>query len=245
MAEHTNAQLGFPSTHWSRVARAADPAGPDARAALAELCESYWYPIYAWIRRKEHDADLALDLTQEYFARLLEKGVLAAADPHKGRFRSFLRTDCGFFLADARDRRNRLKRGGGLRVVSIDAAAAESHYGVEPAGGLTPEQLFDRTWAMAVLNQAFRRLAAEYAQTGRAALFEQLEPTLTHGPRAAPYATIASRLAMTEPAVQQAASRLRKRFGALLREQVAATLDEPNEAAIADEIRDLYAALGG
>lgn len=247
MAERMTPEDSFPTTHWSRVARAVDLAAPDApeaRAAFAELCESYWYPIYVLIRRKGHDRDEALDLTQEYFARLLEKRVLAAADPCKGRFRAFLRTDCGFFLADARDRRDRLKRGGGVAVLSIDAAGAEGRYGIEPAAGLTPEQLFDRAWGVAMLDQTLARLAAEYTSAGRAALFEQLEPTLTPGTRAEPYATIASRLGMTEAAVQQAASRLRKRYGALLREEVAATLDEPDEAAVKGEIRDLFAALG-
>lgn len=245
MAGHPDPKAGFPTTRWSRVARAADPAAPEARAAMAELCGSYWYPIYAMIRRKGHDADAALDLTQDYFARLLEKGVLAAADPGKGRFRAFLRTDCGFFLADARDRRGRLKRGGGAAVLSIDADGAEGRYRVEPAGGLTPEQLFDRAWAVAMLDRALRRLAEEYTRSGRAALFEQLEPTLTPGPRAEPQATIAARLGMTEAAVQQAAARLRKRYGAMLREEVAATLETPDEAAVQDEIRDLFAALGG
>jgi DNA-directed RNA polymerase specialized sigma24 family protein len=244
MAQHTTSDARFPTTHWSRVARAVAPGDPGARAALAELCGSYWYPIYALIRHKGHDPDEALDLTQEYFARLLEKGVLAAADPGKGRFRAFLRTDCGFFLADARDRRDRLKRGGAVAVLSIDAASAEGRYRVEPAGGLTPELLFDRAWAVALLEQGMGRLAAEYVGSGRADLFERLEPTLTRGPRAETYATIATRLGMTEAAVQQAALRLRKRYGALLREEVAATLDGPDEAAVEDEIRDLFTALG-
>jgi DNA-directed RNA polymerase specialized sigma24 family protein len=234
----------FPTTHWSRVARAVDPSAADARAALAELCGAYWYPIYAFIRRKGHDTDQALDLTQEYFVRLLEKGVLAAADPSKGRLRAFLRTDCGFYLADARDRRDRLKRGGAVAFLSIDAAGAEGRCRLEPAGTLTPELLFDRAWAVALLEQAMSRLAAEYAGSGRADLFERLEPTLTRGPRAEPYATIAKLLGMTEAAVQQAASRLRKRYGALLREEVVATLDGPDEAAVEGEISDLFTALG-
>jgi len=243
MPEHMTPDARFPTTHWSRVAQAANPGAPDARAALAELCESYWYPIYALIRRKGNDPDQALDLTQEYFARLLDKGVLAAADPDKGKFRAFLRTDCGFFLADARDRHNRLKRGGGVAVVSIDAAGAEGRYRVEPEGGLTPEKLFERAWAIALLDQALQRLAAEYSTAGRVELFERLEPTLTRGPRTEPYSTIAARLGMTEAAVQQAASRLRKRFAMLLRAAVAATLDSPDEAAVEGEIRDLFAAL--
>src|SRR5262249_56362670 len=120
---------------------------PDAGAALAELCAAYWYPVYALIRRRGHDPDAAADLAQDYFAHLLEKGTLAAADPSKGRFRAFLRTDCGFFLADARDRAARLKRGGGVTPISIDARDAEGRYLVEPADELTPERLFDRAWA--------------------------------------------------------------------------------------------------
>ena len=122
----------FPTTRWSRITRAADPAGPGARAALAELCAAYWCPIYALIRRRGHDLDAALDLTQDYFARLLEKGTVAAADPTKGRFRSFLLADCSFFLADRRDRDRALRRGGGRPVVSIDARDAEGRYVLEP-----------------------------------------------------------------------------------------------------------------
>ncbi len=235
---------GFPTTHWSRVAAAGDAGHPDARAALAELCAAYWYPVYALIRRRGHGPEAAADLAQDYFARLLEKGTLAAADPARGRFRSFLRADCGFFLADARDRRDRLKRGGGVAPVSIDARDAEDRYRVEPADDLTPERLFDRAWAVALLDRAMARLAAEYAASGRSALFERLEPALSPRPDAEPYAAIAARLGMTEAAVQQAASRLRKRYRAALREEVGATLRDPDGPAVEEEIRDLFAALG-
>jgi RNA polymerase sigma-70 factor (ECF subfamily) len=243
MAEPTPPAARFPTTRWSRVRAAAGRSEPDAMTALAELCAAYWYPVYAFIRRRGHDPDAAADLAQDYFARLLEKGTLAAADPAKGRFRAFLRTDCGFFLADARDREARLKRGGGVASISIDARDAEGRYRVEPAGGLTPERLFDRAWAVALLERALARLAAEYAAAGRAALFERLEPTLTPGPHAEHYAVIARQLGMTEAAVQQAASRLRKRYRALLREEAAATLHEPDEAAVEDEVRNLFASL--
>jgi hypothetical protein len=132
----------FPSTCWSRVVTAADPGHPDARAALAELCDAYWFPVYALIRRKGHDPDVARDLTQDYFACLLEKPVLAAADRQKGRFRAFLLTDCVYFLANAHDWAARLKRGGGRTFVPIDSGAAEGRYGTEPAHDLTPERLF-------------------------------------------------------------------------------------------------------
>jgi RNA polymerase sigma-70 factor (ECF subfamily) len=245
MAEPIPPAARFPTTRWSRVLAAGGRSTAEAGAALAELCAGYWYPVYALIRRNGHDPHTAADLAQDYFARLLEKGTLAAADPAKGRFRAFLRTDCGFFLADVRDRQARLKRGGGVAPISIDARDAEGRYRVEPAGGLTPERLFDRAWAMALLERALARLAAEYDAAGRAALFAHLEPTLTPRPHAESYAVIAQRLGMTEAAVQQAASRLRKRYRALLREEAAATLHEPDEAAVEDEVRDLFTALGG
>jgi RNA polymerase sigma-70 factor (ECF subfamily) len=243
MAEPTPSAARFPTTRWSRVLAAAGRSEPDAGAALAELCAAYWYPVYALIRRSGHDPDAAADLAQDYFTHLLEKGTLAAADPSKGRFRAFLRTDCTFFLADARDRAARLKRGGGVTPISIDARDAEGRYLVEPADELTPERLFDRAWAEALLDRALARLAAEYAGSGRAALFARLEPTLMPGPHAEPYAAIAERLGITEAAVQQAAHRLRRRYRARLREEAAATLHEPDEAAVEDEIRELIASL--
>ena len=245
MAEPTPSAARFPTTRWSRVLAAAGRSEPDAGAALAELCAAYWYPVYALIRRSGHDPDAAADLAQDYFTHLLEKGTLAAADPSKGRFRAFLRTDCNFFLADARDRAARLKRGGGVTPISIDARDAEGRYLVELADELTPERLFDRAWAEALLERALARLAAEYAGSGRAALFAQLEPALMPGPHAEPYAAIAERLGMTEAAVHQAASRLRRRHRARLREEAAATLHEPDDAAVEQEIRDLFAALAG
>ena len=243
MAEPTPSAARFPTTRWSRVLAAAGRSEPDAGAALAELCAAYWYPVYALIRRRGHDPDAAADLAQDYFVHLLEKGTLAAADPSKGRFRAFLRTDCGFFLADARDRAARWKRGGGVTPISIDARDAEGRYLVEPADELTPERLFDRAWAEALLERALARLAAEYAGSGRAALFAQLEPALMPGPHAEPYAAIAERLGITEAAVQQAAHRLRRRYRARLREEAAATLHQPDEAAVEDEIRELIASL--
>lgn len=225
---------------------AGDPRDRQARAALEELCRDYWYPLYALIRRKGFGADEAADLTQAYFARLLEAGVLAAADRRKGRFRAFLRTDCGFFLSHRVERDCAAKRGGGAASLSIDARDAEGRYLREPADpGLSPDRLFDRAWALRLLDGVLGRLAREYAETGRAAQFEALQVVLSEGPRSVPYATIAARLGTSVGAVQAAVQRLRRRYRELLREQVAATLENPDEAAIDEELRKLFAALGG
>lgn len=243
MAESMPPAARFPTTRWSRVARAGGPPTPEARAELAALCGAYWYPIYALIRRGGHGPDESLDLTQDYFARLLEKGTVAAADPVKGRFRAFLLTDCSFFLADRRDHDRAAKRGGGRPAMSIDADEAEGRYGHEPAHGDTPERLFERAWALALLDQALDDVGQHYAATGRAALFARLRPALTAA-AAASHAEIARELGMTAAAVQIALHRLRARFGAALRDRVAATLDDPSPADVDDEIRTLFDALG-
>jgi DNA-directed RNA polymerase specialized sigma24 family protein len=234
---------GFPTTRWSRVAHAVNSAAPEARAALAELCGTYWYPIYALIRRKGHDPDEALDLTQDYFARLLETGVLASADQRRGRFRAFLRTDCGYFLSHHRECGHALKRGGNHTAWSIDARDAEGRYLREPVDSTTPERLFDRTWALNLLEEVLKQLAREHADSGRASQFKMLEGAIGKQARQVSYADLAARMGTSEGAVQQAVQRLRKRYKAILRERIAATLDAPDEAAIDDEIRDLFTAL--
>jgi RNA polymerase sigma factor (sigma-70 family) len=234
---------GFPTTDWSRVAHAVNPAAPEARAALADLCGAYWFPIYALIRRQGHGPDEALDLTQDYFARLLEQGVLASADHYKGRFRAFLRTDCGFFLSHHHERRRALKRGGDQAALPIDARDAEGRYLREPVDATTPERLFDRTWTMNLLAEVLKQLAREYADTGRATQFEILQGSIGKQARQISYADLAARMGTSEGAVQQAVQRLRKRYKAILRERIAATLDDPDQAAIDDEIRDLFTAL--
>jgi DNA-directed RNA polymerase specialized sigma24 family protein len=236
---------GFPTTRWSQIAQAVDCDDPDAHAALENLCKVYWYPIYAFIRRKGHDAEQALDLTQDYFARLLEKRTVAAADRGKGRFRSFLLRDVSFFLANRFDRDRAVKRGAGRPVLSIDASDVESRFLREPWHELTPERLFDRAWALTLLSRAFDRLALDYAASGRGALFDRLQGVLAGGSDAVPYAIVAALLGMTEVAVQQAASRLRKRYRKVLRDEIAATLDNPRDANITSEIRDLHGALSG
>jgi RNA polymerase sigma-70 factor (ECF subfamily) len=234
----------FPATRWSLVARAGGVSSPDAREALELLCRAYWFPIYAFVRRHGADAEAALDLTQTYFTRLLEKDLLLVADPQKGRFRSFLKTDCTYFLADQRDRERAQKRGGVRAMIRIEALDAEDRYLREMADELTPERQFDRTWALTLLDRVLDQLAVEYAGSGRGALFERLQGVLTRGSPLGRYAELAAQLGMTEGAVQVAVHRLRRRYRAILREQIAATLDDPTDADVEDEIRALFAALG-
>ncbi len=215
-----------------------------ARDALAALCAAYWYPLYAFIRRKGNAPDAALDLTQEYFAGLLERGAVAAADPTKGRFRSFLLADCTHFLAHRREHDRALKRGGGLALLSLsmDTHDAEVRYLREPSHQDTPERLFERDWALAMLEAVLARLRGEYHDSGRGEVFEALKVALSEGPRSIRQAELAARLGTTEGAVQVAVHRLRKRYRAMVREAIAATVADASE--VEDEIRALFAALG-
>ncbi len=231
----------FPSTHWSRVVAAGDPGTPEAREALAALCDAYWYPIYAYIRRRGQTPEQAQDATQDFFAYLLEQDLIARADPGRGRFRSFLRGVCDNHLANRRDRANARKRGGGRPMISIDASDAEGRYAREPAHELTPDRIFDRSWALTLLGLVLDKLRREYEEAGGASTFEELRGVLTGGRTADPYATIAARLDTTEGAVRVAVHRLRRRYGVLLRAEIAATVNDPGE--VDDEIRSLFAAL--
>jgi len=232
------ATASFPTTHWSLVIQAGSPVSPQARASLAELCSVYWYPLYAFIRRQENDPDRALDLTQAFFARLLEKGVLATVEKDKGRFRSFLRIVCKNFLIDESRRK---KADPTLNAISIDAHNAESRYQLEPADPMTPERLFDRAWAMTLLARALDSLAREYSEKGEAELFAKLKIVLTQGKKAVSAKTLAAQLGMSEPAVNTAIHRLRKRYRKTLEAQIIATLDQPSD--LDDEIRSLMDAI--
>jgi RNA polymerase sigma-70 factor (ECF subfamily) len=240
--EQNPAAGGFPTTHWSLVLAAGDPGGPSAREALAELCQSYWFPLYAYIRRRGHNSDRAQELTQDLFVRLLEKEVLAAADPARGRFRAFLRAVCADFLANHRDWVGARKRGGDRIFIPINVAEAEDRYAAEPGHDLTAERIFDRSWALTLLGRVLDLLRGEYDRAGQTAAFAELSPVLTEGAGVVPYATLAARLGTTEGAVRVAVHRLRRRYGALLRTEIAATVDDPAE--VDDEIRDLFSALG-
>jgi RNA polymerase sigma-70 factor (ECF subfamily) len=226
----------FPTTRWSLVIEAGLLTSPQARAALADLCSAYWYPLYAFIRRKGNDPDRAHDLTQGYFARLLEKGIIARADQSKGRFRAFLRADCQHFLFD--QHRRRTVREGVISPVSIDGHDAENRYRFEPADALTPDRLFDRAWASTLLDRVLDLLVREYSAKGRSGVFDRLKISLTQGKGAVPAATLAAQLGTTEAAVHTAVHRLRKRYREILQEQIAATLHDPSE--MDDEIRSLF-----
>jgi RNA polymerase sigma-70 factor (ECF subfamily) len=233
----------FPTTQWSRIACAGAAGTPEAQAAIADLCQHYWYPIYALIRRKGHGPDEALDLTQDYFARLIGKGLLAKVDSLKGRFRDILKVDCGYFLADRRDHERALKRGGGRKFIQISVDAAEVRYRVEPVdtSAITPDQLFDRAWAMDLLERAMARIAREYADAGRETEFESMRKVLAGG---GGHAEIAAAMGRSVDAIESASRRLRRRFAAIIREQIAETLDHPTRDEIEDEVRALFVAIG-
>jgi RNA polymerase sigma factor (sigma-70 family) len=234
---------GFQTTHWSLVLRAGHREDRDADAALAALCERYWYPLYAYVRRHVADTHEAQDLTQEFFARLLEKQYLAVADPQRGRFRCFLLASLKHFLANEWNRAHAQKRGGGVRRLSLDLECGESRLRLEPWHELTPERLFERQWVLTLLDLVMRRLQEEVRASGKAAQFERLKDVLTGDRERLPYATLATEMGVSEEAARQAANRLRKRYRELLRAEVAQTLPEP--ADVDDEIRNLFEVLGG
>jgi RNA polymerase sigma-70 factor (ECF subfamily) len=237
--------LGFPdarvfaTTHWSLVL-AAKGGTTSAHTALSRLCETYWYPLYAFVRRQGHGPHDAQDLTQEFFARLLDKDWLDSTDPARGRFRSFLLVAVKRFLANEWDKARAQKRGGGATIFSMDETSAESRYRHEPAETITAEQLFDRRWALTLLDQVLARLRDEMASAKKLEQFEALKFCLT-GENAAAYSEIARLLATSEGAVKVAIHRLRERYRALIRAEIAQTVGSEEE--VDDELRQLFAAL--
>ncbi len=231
----------FAATRWTLVLSAARGAQtPRAAAAMAELCRIYWYPLYAFIRRRGHDVHDAEDLTQEFFARLLDKHFLAAADREKGRFRTFLLMTVKRFLANEHDRTQARKRGGGQRIVPLEGLEPEARYHQEPADSLTPERLFEQQWALTLLDQVLSRLQAEMTAAGKAALFEAMKGHLTGGGDES-YAATAARLGMSAGAVKVAVHRLRRRYRDILQEEIAHTVAGPEE--VEEEIRYLFTCL--
>jgi RNA polymerase sigma-70 factor (ECF subfamily) len=211
------------------------------RESLARLCQSYWFPLYAYVRRRGYSPEDAQDLTQAFFARLMEKNWIAAADQTKGRFRSFLLSAMKHFLADEWDRERAQKRGGG-RLLSLDLATAEAQYSHEPIDAETPERIFERRWALTLLDQVLVRLRSEYEREGKSALFAALHPSLVGERTEQPYAELARSLDSSEAAIKSAVFRLRQRYRQLLREEIAGTLGDNDS--VEEELRHLFAVLG-
>lgn len=236
-------QPAFVTTHWSVVLTAGHNDTTRARDALARLCQTYWQPLYAYVRRLGHTPPDAQDLTQEFFARLLAKNFLADADESRGRFRSFLLAALKHFLANEWDRAHAQKRGGGQIPIPIDPGPAETSCIFEPADTTTADKIYERRWALTLLEQVLHHLREEYVRAGREKLFEQLKPTLIEVSRSVRYAEIATRLGTSEGAVKVAVHRLRQRYREVLREKIADTVASPGE--VEDELRNLFAALAG
>ena len=232
----------FVTTHWSVVLAAKDKSSPDSAAALEALCRAYWYPLYAFVRRQGQPACDAQDLTQEFFARLLAKDYLAAAAQEKGRFRTFLRVALKRFLANEWDRARRLKRGGGHTPLSLDTEMGEERYQAERGDGLPPDRLYDRRWAMTLLEQTLGRLRVEHTAAGKTAEFERLKRVLMSDRGTIDYEALAAELGLSEGAARVAVHRLRKRFRELFRAAVADTVSGPEE--VENELRYLVGVLG-
>jgi DNA-directed RNA polymerase specialized sigma24 family protein len=234
---------GFPSTHWSVVLAAnRSDAAESAAAALAILCETYWYPVYAYIRRRGYGSEAARDLTQGFLTRLLEKGFLPGARPERGRFRSYLLGALKHFLANERDRNLSRRRGGGAPMLRLDFDSGENRYRMEPEDKRTPETVYERRWALAVLETVLDRLESEQDRAGKSGSFERLKPFLTGEGERGGYQRVADELSMTEGALKVAVHRLRRRYRDLLRAVVAQTVETPTQ--IDAELHHLLAALG-
>jgi RNA polymerase sigma-70 factor (ECF subfamily) len=231
----------FATTHWSLVLNAGRDDSSLAREALETLCRAYWPAIHAYIRRSGQAPEAARDLTQEFFARLLGKGLIGIANPKKGRFRTFLLTVLQRFLADEHDRANAQKRGGGEVLLSLDELAAEEERPFEPSAGLSPEQEFDRRWALATLDNTLRHLRAEAERAGHGESFTALQGFLGGGEPAGTLAETGARLGLGESAVKMRLSRWRLRYRELLRQEVAQTV--PRVADLDEEMRHLLAVL--
>lgn len=234
---------GFALTRWSVVLAAGRNESTHSRKALEQLCQTYWHPVYAFVRRRGVNPQDAQDLTQEFFTRLLEKNYLGGVDPARGRFRSFLLASVKHFLANEWDKARCQKRGGAKPLLSIDGATAESCYALEPIERQTPETIYERRWALTLLEQVLARLRSEYCAAHRSDSFEILKSTLTEGRGAVAYAELASQLGSTEGAVKVAVHRLRQRYRALLRDEIRQTVS--NSVEVEEEIRALFIALGG
>jgi RNA polymerase sigma factor (sigma-70 family) len=231
----------FATTRWSQVVAAGGTRSAASEAALAELCAAYWYPLYAYVRRRGYDEDDARDLTQSFFVHLLEKNRLALADPARGRFRSFLLAAMKNFVNGEWRKQAALKRGGGVPDLSLDFESAEERYRVEPSHGLSPESIYERRWALGLLERAVDELRRYYQEAGKGELFEALKGSLGHAEGMLSYAELSRRLGHSEGALRTAVSRLRSRWREQIRELVAETVAD--ESKIDDELQSLLASL--
>jgi RNA polymerase sigma factor (sigma-70 family) len=231
----------FATTHWSIVQAAVGKSPTAARAALEELCSIYWPPVYAFVRRCGHSQTDAEDLTQAFFCYLLDSEFLHTADRDRGRFRSFLLKSVSNFLQTDRRKRNAEKRGGQVQMLSFDFNAGEQDYQSEAVDAVTPEQLFERRWALTLIQNASDLLRGEYAERNHLSLFESLEAHMNQDVSRIPYAELCTNLNMSEDAVKQAARRLKLRYREILRSEIASTVGSVNE--IDAELRDLMVAL--
>lgn len=231
----------FPTTQWTLVIHAgSDVPSLERAGALESLCGGYWYPVYAFIRRRGHSPEQAQDLTQEFFLRIMKGVFFERANPEAGRFRNFLLGAVQNFLADASDREKSQKRGGGVLPFSLDFVNGESNYGREPRHLETPERIFQRKWARALLDRVMENLSAEFAANGKLDLFHRLKFYLT-GDGGLKYAELGAALQLSESGVKSAIRRMRQRYRDLLREQVEATVADPSE--VDDELQFLLRAI--
>ena len=233
----------FATTHWSVVLAAAQGESPQANDALERLCRSYWYPLYAYVRRTGREAEEAKDLTQEFFARFLGRNTVSLADPARGRFRTFLLTALKHFLANEWKKENRLKRGGDRQFLSLENAGGEERFAAEPSDTASAEIIYERRWATALLERVLRLLGEECAAAGRAAQFEELKASFWGAGRDATQAEIAGRLGMSEGAFKVASHRMRARYRELLRAEIAHTVASPAE--VDEELRHLISVMSG
>jgi len=231
----------FTTTHWSVVLDAGQSDPPSAAAALEKLCRTYWYPLYAYVRRRGYSPEDAQDLTQDFFAQLLRKNYPGQADQAKGKFRSFLLLRLNHFLADEFDRASTQKRGGGQVLISLDEESGEERYRLEPADELSPERLFERRWAQTILEQALARLREEFVAQGKAGVYEVLKAFEPGGQNTLSYAEAAARLKASESAIKSMVHRMRRRHRELVREEIAQTVSTAAE--VDEELRHLMAVL--
>ncbi len=232
----------FATTRWTVVLRAGGKSTAQAAVALEELCALYWYPLYAYVRHHGHSREDAEDLVQGFFERFLQKNYLQDVKSEKGRFRAFLLSALKHFMANEWDRANRQKRGGGVSPLSLDWQDADTRYQIEPADNLSPDKLYDRAWAVLLLEKVIEGLRTESVAEGNQRLFEELRPVLMLGKGAIPYAQAAGRLNLSEGAVRVAVHRLRRRYRERLRDEIGQTLSNPEQ--VEEEIAALFQAFG-